>query len=590
MSLTDLLNQAQHLANQGRTEDAIGLYRSWLETSPPHMRFVALFNLGTLLGATRRHEEAVAVYRDALALKPDFFQARLNLGHQLEQQGRAEDALVHWGQAVSEMEAAGRPDKSLASHGMNNIARVLEQLRRFDEAEAAMKSSLAIDPEQPAVLQHYIHIRQKQCEWPVFQPLPGASLNQQLLATSPLAMLSATDDPALQLLSGLGFVRSKVKPAEPRPQPAAREGRRIRIGYLSGDLCLHAVGLLTVELFELHDRERFEVFGFCWSREDGTPLRQRIVAAFDHHIRIGAIDDAAAAQLIRSHGIDVLVDLQGLTSGARPDILSHRPAPLQLTYLGFPGPTALPGIDYVICDDFVYPPELEPYMTEKPLRLKQCFQSSDRQRLASPAPTRADCGLPEDAFVFCSFNNNFKFTPELFAVWMRILQQVPGSVLWLLADNRWAQDNMLASATAHGVDPARLLFAPRAVPRDYLARLTLVDLCLDTFPYNAGTTANDVLFMGTPILTCSGKTFVSRMAGSLLHAVGLPDLVTTSFEEYERKAVQLGRNPRMVATYKRYLQEHRQASALFDMPGLVRDLEQQMTRLLGEAAGAGAAA
>ena len=578
--LPELVDQAQELAGQGRSDLAMALYRDWLASAQQPLRFIAWFNLGTLLGAAGEPLQAQQAYREALALKPDFHQARLNLGHQLEQDRRVDEAMAEW-RRVLEAPDGAPPEPALRLHALNNLARALETARRYDEAEACMVQSLELDPDQPAVLQHYVHLRQKQCRWPAYQAVGAAGLNRQLLATSPLAMLAAHDDPALQLLAARNFVSTKVAPAVPRVPVAARAaGARIRIGYLSGDLCMHAVGLLIPELLELHDRARFEVLGFCWSRDDGSPLRQRLVAAFDRHHRIGALGDEEAARLIAAQQVDVLVDLQGLTSGARPDILSRRPARLQMAYLGFPGTCGLPAVDYVVADDYVVPQELEPFLTEKPLRLPQCFQVSDRRRTAAATPARSDCGLPEHGFVFCSFNNNYKFTPAMFGCWMRILAQVPDSVLWLLADNPWVQANLQQAARSQGVDPSRLVFAPRAQPADYLARLRLVDLFLDTFPYNAGTTANDVLFMGSPLLTLSGRSFVSRMAGSLLTAVGLPDLIAQDAAEYERKAVQIGRNPRRADSYRRYLDEHRAASALFDIPQWVRDFEDAVASAL----------
>jgi predicted O-linked N-acetylglucosamine transferase (SPINDLY family) len=342
---------------------------------------------------------------------------------------------------------------------------------------------------------------------------------------------------------------------------------------------MHAVGLLTVELLELHDRERFEVWAFSWSREDGTPLRARIRKAIDHYVPLAGVDDATAAKAIADAGIDILIDLQGLTNGARPAILGHRAAPVQVSYLGFPGTCGIPGLDWVIADRFVMPAELQPFSTEKPIYLPNCYQVSDRQREVGAMPTRAQYHLPEDAFVFCSFNNNFKFTEDVFRSWMRILKQVDRSVLWLLADNEWAKDNMLREADAHGVARERLIFAPRVAPPDYLARFQLADLMLDTFPYNAGTTASDALWMGLPIVTLSGRTYISRMAGSLLTNVGLPDLVTFTLADYERLAVQLGSNPLRVASYKRYLAEQGRQSPLFDVPAMVRDLDHELERL-----------
>jgi predicted O-linked N-acetylglucosamine transferase (SPINDLY family) len=451
-----------------------------------------------------------------------------------------------------------------------------------------MRRSLELKAAQPDVIQHYVHIRQKQCAWPHDLAVGEVTANQFLLGTSLLATMGLTDDPALQLLAAQRFVNDKV----PKPPPqalhaqAARRSGRIRIGYLSGDLHMHAVGLLTPELFELHDRSRFEVWGFCWTPESLQPQRLRILKALDHHVRLAGVDDHTAARLIAQAGIDVLVDLQGLTNGARPAILGERPAPVQVSYLGLPGTSALPGVDWMVADRYVMPPALLPYCTERPLYLPHCYQVSDRRREVAPRPERARYGLPEDAFVYCSFNNNHKFTAEMFGAWLRVLQAVPGSVLWLLADNDTARANMLAAAAAQGVAPERLVFAPRVSPAEYLARFALADLMLDTFPFNAGTTASDALWMGTPMVTRSGRTYISRMAGSLLTAVGLPDLVTDNLADYERLAITLGRQPARVASYKRYLAEHGRTSPLFDVPQIVRDIESEFERLALAARGA----
>lgn len=577
LPLSELMEAAQKLQAQGQMETAAGLYRQWLQGNDSAARHVAWFNLGTLLNSLGRTEEVEQAYREALALRPDFAQAHLNLGHQLERRGQVEAALAHWRQVIA-LDPA--PDLPVRLHAINNCARLLEVQRRYPEAQAYMAQSLALKPDQRDVIQHFVHLRQKQCQWPLYAPVARCTPNQLLTGTSALAMLSASDDPALQLMAAQRFVHERVPKMPDQPLHArgpARSGK-VRIGYLSGDLCLHAVGLLTVELLELHDRERFEVFGFCWSRDDGTPLRARILKALDHHVRIGGLDDERAATLITQLGIDVLIDLQGLTNGARPGILARRPAPVQVSYLGFPGCSAVPGVDWIVADPYVMPPALLPFHTEQPLVVPHCYQVSDRQREIGPTPTRAAAGLPEDAFVYCSFNNNFKFTEEVFSGWMRVLGQVPGSVLWLLADNEWAKENMLRQADAAGVARERLIFAPRVAPADYLARFQLADLVLDTFPYNAGTTASDVLWMGTPILTRSGRSYISRMAGSLLHAVGLPELAVDTAEAYERMAVTLGRQPQRIASYKRYLAEEGRRSRLFDIPARVRDLEDAFER------------
>ena len=581
MQLNELLDRAQSLAQRGLAEASAQLYENWIAHTESPWRHVACFNWGTVLGLMNRHAEAEQAYRRALTFHADFPQARLNLGHQLEHLGRPEEALAEWRTVVEVTESNPQGLREIRLHALNNLARLLEMQRRFAESEACLVKSLELKADQSDVLQHYVHIRQKQCEWPVYQAVGEVTPNQMMVGTSPLATLGLSDDPAVQLMAAQRFVHTRVPKPPAVPVHAGRPPRtgRIKIGYLSGDLCMHAVGLLTAELLELHDRSRFEVHGFCWSREDGTPLRARLRRAMDVFVPLAGVDDATAAQLIAQHGIDVLVDLQGITNGARPAILGHRPAPVQVSYLGLPATSGLPGVDWILADRFVMPPELLPYMTEKPLYVPHCYQVSDRQRESGAVPTRAQYGLPEDAFVFCSFNNNHKFTEPVFASWMRMLQQVPRSVLWLLADNEWSQENMLRQADAFGIARERLVFAPRVMPADYLARFPLADLFLDTFPYNAGTTASDALWMGLPILTCAGRTYIARMAGSLLTAVGLPDLITGSIDDYERLGVQLGNNPARIASYKRYLAEHGRQSKLFDVPGLVRDIETEFERL-----------
>ncbi|KQW41118.1 acetylglucosamine transferase [Pelomonas sp. Root662] len=580
--LPQVMDAASRLQAAGAADAAVLLYQNWVDATASPLRHVACFNWGAILGEQRRHAEAEAVYRMALSQAPTFAQARLNLGHQLEHQGREDEALAEW-RAVYEQdnpEGLGTDPLSLRLHAFNNAARLLEQQKRYDESEALMRRSLMLDPHQSDVAQHYVHIRQKQCAWPVYQTVGEVTHNHLLMSTSLLGMLDESDDPALQLLTAQRFVHEKVAKvsAAPLHKGRQREGK-IKIAYLSGDLHMHAVGLLTAELYELHDKSKFEVHAFSWSREDGTPLRARIKGAMDSYTPLHGVPDRRAAELIAEAGIDVLVDLQGLTSGARPGILAHRGAPIQVSYLGLPATSALPGVDWILADRFVMPPESLPYHTEKPIYLPNSYQVSDRKRVANTPPTRTQAGLPEDGFVFCAFNNNHKMSEQVWRCWMRVLRQVPGSVLWLLADNPFAQANLTRVAVEEGIAPERLVFAGRAQPADYLARFTLADLFLDTFPYNAGTTASDCLWMGTPILTRSGKTYISRMAGSLLTAVGLPDLITTTLDEYEQRAVQIGRQPARAASYKRYLAEHGRGSPLFDIPAIVRDIEREFERL-----------
>ena len=569
-----LLQTAERLNAAQRFNDVAALYQRWLGHCHSTVNYVIQFNLGVTLTQLGRLAEAEQAYQAAVAQNPDFPQAWFNLGTLQERQQQPQQALATWQSILDKGMVDPQQSRDLYLMVCNNLGRLLEETRQLQAAETILRTSLEADPAQPKVIQHWVHLRQKQCVWPVYAPPPGVTLGDLLKGSSPLAMLAGSDDPGLQLATAMHFAKERINVRVPELANVRSYGHsKVRIGFLSSDFCLHAVSLLTVELFELLDRERFEVYGFCWSREDGSALRARVKNAMDHFVLIGAMDDATAAQCIRNHEIDVLIDLHGLTSGARPNIVAYRPAPLQMTYLGFPGPTGLPSIDYVIADRYLIPDSERPYYSETPLYLAQIYQCSDRQRPVAELPTREQCGLPDDRFVFCSFNNNYKFNEEVFDCWMRILRRVPDSVLWLLADNQWAQANLVARAEQQGIDSQRLIFAPRVSPEQYLARYTAADLFLDAYPFNAGTTANDALWMGLPVLTRSGRTFASRMAGALLTSLELPELITTTVAEYEERAVQLATDPQLQASLRQRLVNSRETSVLFDSPRFVRDFE-----------------
>lgn len=573
-----LLETAERLNGAQRITDVAALYQRWLQHCHSSVNYIIQFNLGATLTQLGQIPAAERAYRAAIAQNPEFAQAWFNLGTVLERQQKPQEALAIWQSMLDDNLVDAAQSRELYLMTCNNLGRLLEETRQLKQSEAILRTSLEADPVQPKVIQHWVHLRQKQCVWPVYEPPAGLTRGDLLKASSPLALLAASDDPGLQLAAAVHFVKERVNVRVPALASAQGYGhQKLRIGFLSSDFCLHAVSLLTVELFELIDRERFEVYGFCWSREDGSALRERVRQAMDHFVRIDAMDDAAAAQCIRNHEIDILIDLHGLTSGARPDIPAYRPAVVQMTYLGFPGSTGLPGIDYVIADRYLIPDSEKAYYSETPLYLAQIYQCSDRQRPVAALPTRAECGLPQDRFVFCSFNNNYKFNEAVFDCWMRILQRAPESVLWLLADNPWAQENLCARARANGVDPARLLFAPRVAPAQYLARYSAADLFLDAYPFNAGTTANDALWMGLPVLTRSGRTFASRMAGSLLTALDLPELITTTLTEYEERAVELATQADLLPGLRERLHQGREHSALFDTPRFVRDFEDAIS-------------
>ncbi len=564
--------------------EQIDLYEVWLAHNDTPINYAAYFNLAVVLDQQKLHEKAEQAYRDSIVVHPDFLQGQFNLGALFERQSRIEDALNQWRRIIANYEytAISDEDKKIYILALNSLGRVLETERQFKESEQMLKQSLLLSPDQPKVISHWVHLRQKQCEWPVYEPIIGVSKAAMIAGTSALAMLSASNNPQEQLENSQSFVNEKVDLNLPNfvENQAPYEHKKLRIGYLSSDFRTHAVSLLTVELFELHNRDKFEIYGFCFTPPDDSALRERVVNAMDHFISVYDMSDEEAAKCIHANEIDLLVDLQGLTSGVRPNILAYRPAPVQVTYLGFPGTTALPNIDYVIGDEFLIPPELVPYFSETPLYMPHVFQVSDRKRPVGVKPTRESCHLPDDAFVFCSFNNNYKITEDMFACWMRILKRVPESVLWLLADNEWAHDNMVKSALSHGIEKERLIFASRVTPADYLARYRVADVFLDCTPFNGGTTANDALFMGLPILTLSGKTFASRMAGSLLHSLGLNELITYTFEDYEEKAVELAGNRAHVANLRLSIEARHSTCHLFDMPKQVRDIENLLEKAI----------
>ncbi|WP_020656713.1 O-linked N-acetylglucosamine transferase family protein [Massilia niastensis] len=580
LPILGLIAVAEQLTRDGQPQAAARLYRDWIAHHDSPALYVAHFNLGVLLANVNEHAGAEQSYRAALALVPDFPQAHLNLGTVLERMGRPEEALDAWRAVLARARPAAAEDQALLIHALNNLGRLLEIRRDNVAAEAMLARSLALDPKQPQAIAHWVHLRQKLCIWPAFAPFPGATHDDLLEAASALALLAESGDPAVQLAASQRYVDKKVLPLQAPLAPAdGYDHPRLRIGYLSSDFCNHAVSILSAELYALHDRSKVEVYGFSWSRDDGSALRARVVGAMDHYIRIDAMSDEEAARCIRDHEIDILVDLHGLTLGTRHDILSWRPAPVQVTYLGFPGTTALPAIDYVIADEFVFPEKLKPFFTEKPLYLPDSFQINDRERAIGPRPTRASVKLPDDAFVLCCFNSTFKITPEVFDAWLQILLRAPRSVLWLIADQDAVRVNLTKAAIERGVDPARLVFAERVAPENYLARYQVADLFLDTYPFNAGTTASDALWAGLPILTCSGDTFASRMAGSLLHAVDLPELVACDLSHYIETGVALASDPALTAAMKHKLHDTRLSCTLFDSPRLVRALEEQFMKI-----------
>jgi predicted O-linked N-acetylglucosamine transferase (SPINDLY family) len=383
------------------------------------------------------------------------------------------------------------------------------------------------------------------------------------------------DDAALQLRCARNLIGDRIgTPPPPKATGPAWRNDRIKVAYLSADFRRHATAYLIAELVERHERERFEVIGISFGPDDGSDMRARLEGAFDRFVDVTGSSDEAVAEQITRWRVDISVDLMGHTQYSRPGILAFRPAPIQTSYLGFPGTTGADFIDYVIADPIVLPFDRQPCFAEQIVHLPDCYQVNDTTRRIAPrTPTRQECGLPAEGFVFCCFNTSWKITPAVFDVWMQLLGVIPGSVLWLLRDNAEAEANLRNEAAARGVDPARLVFADRLAPEEHLARHRLADLFLDTLPYNAHTTASDALWAGLPLLTCRGETFAARVAASLLNAVGLPGLVTTSLEDYEALALKLGTDHALRRRLRASLEANRASCPLFDAGLFRRHLE-----------------
>ena len=575
MPFQDLIAAAEAIGAGRRLPEVIRLYGQWIAAQPPGTRDMqaAWFNFGVELSQSGATDAAVSAYRSALAIMPGFHPAAINLGLLLERHGHANAALQVWKEAV-------QPDDARTAL-LNQRARLLEQQGQLAEAGDLLRTSLLTHPAQPDVVQHWLHIRQKMCQWPVLaEIIPGLSRQDLLSQSGPLAALALTDDVQTQRIIAANWIGRKNPPAPERLAPARGYAHdRIRIGYLSSDFCSHAMSYLIAELFERHDRTRFEVFGYCASPEDGSPVRARVIAAFDHFVSVIAMTDEAAARRIRDDEIDILIDLNGLTAGCRMPVLRWKPAPVQATYLGFIGPVPLPELDYILCDDFVIPDAAAAAYQPAPLRIEGLYQANDSKRVVGPPMTRAQAGLPDGRYVFCCFSNHYKITEAMFAAWIDILRQTGDSVLWLVDDNQWSRQNLRLRALTGGVDPSRLIFAGRTDPASYMSRLALADLFLDTFPYNAGTIASDVIRMGLPLLTLAGQSFASRMAARMLHAIGADAGVTASYQNYVTVAIALATQPDRQAAYRALFTEQAWLTTIGDIAGFTKRFEATLRRV-----------
>ena len=528
------------------------------------------FGRGRLLHRLQHFELALADYQHAFTLNPDYAAAYFARGEVLGELGRSPEAMASLDRAL-----ALRPGYPEAHLGR---ARLLIKQRRHIEAIQAYERALACKSDLPFTPGLLLHAKMLVCDWREFDRdveriVAGVRRGERV--SNPFSLLAMSDEASIHYEGTRVFV-DKVAPEKHDlpPLPRRSVSEKIRIGYFSCDFREHPVAMLTTELFESHDRSRFEIVAFSLGPDDSSPARERLKKAFDRFIDIDTRTDRDAAELVRENSIDIAIDLCGHTSGGRMGIFSRRAAPIQATWLGYAGTTGAGYFDYLIGDPTVIPPEHRPYYSEKIAYLPHCYLPNDSTRVIAERPTREQVGLPTQGFVFCSFNNSYKFTPDVFSSWARILSRVEGSVLWLAHNEPTAANNLQHEAERRGIDPKRVIFAGRTstLPQ-HLARLQVADLFLDTLPYNAHSTALDALWAGLPVLTRLGGSFAGRVAASALRAIGLPELVTTSLSEYEELAVELATHPQRLADIKQRLAHNRLTTPLFDSHSFVRQLE-----------------
>jgi predicted O-linked N-acetylglucosamine transferase (SPINDLY family) len=580
LPIGELVETAIGLASQGEPKLARDLYRGWLAANPDNpQRFVAHFNCSALDSELGETDAAAKELNAAITVNPDFVPAYINLGGILERAGNVNSALEHWNMAARRPRPVSGLAVSYTATALRQIARVLSDHHRSEDAEAAIRLCLEIDPSQEDMIEQLLAMRLAQCKWPVIEPLDRLDRDTLVRSIHPLSLGVYTDDPLFHLGATERYSRERdfdpkeKTPFDRRNAPVDATGRRLRIGYVSSDLRDHAIGYLMSELFELHDRSKVEVFAYYCGPQSTMPLHARIKAAVEHWTDISKLSDDHAAKKIAEDGIDILVDVNGHTRDARTAVFARRPAPIQVNWLGYPGTMATPYHHYIIADEWIIPPGSEFYYTERVARLP-CYQPNDRKRvIAEQRPTRAGAGLPDDAFVFCCFNGTHKISRFTFDRWLQILSRVPRGVLWLLDTAETTKQRLGDYAEKHGVSRSRIFYAPKLQNAHHLARYPLADLFLDTVPYGAHTTASDSLWMGVPVLTLSGRGFASRVCGSLVRSAGLPDLVVSRPEDFVERAVELGNNPSAIQALKAQLEASRSSCVLFDTNLLARHLE-----------------
>jgi len=560
-------NKGVTLNELKRYDEAIAHYDKALELNPDYAE--GWHNKGVTLNELKRYDEALDHYDKALSLNPGYAEGWSNIGNILNELKRYDEALIYYDKALGL-----KPDYV---EGWYNKGVTLNELKRYDEAITHYAKALSLKPNIDWVYGDLVAIKMKICDW-LDLDYSLEYLSKRILANekvaNPFLMLVLNANIFLHKKTSENYIKSRylsnpiLGPINKRPL-----NEKVRIGYFSADFRRHPVAFLIAELFELHDKSQFEIYAFSLVKDMGE-MRDRLNKAFDHFIDVQGMSDAEIANLSRDLGIEIAVDLTGFTQHSRTGIFAHRAAPIQVNYLGYPGTLGADYMDYIIADRTLISPELQPYYTEKVVYLPNSYQVNDRKRIISERQfTRQELGLPEDGFVFCCFNNNFKILPATFASWMRILKAVEGSVLWLFRDNSSAAENLKKEAENHGISSDRLMFAERMLLSEHLARHRNADLFLDTFPYNAHTTSSDALWTGLPLLTLMGQSFASRVAASLLNAIDLPELITTNQEQYEALAIELATNPQKLAKIKLKLANNRLTTPLFDTPLFTKNLE-----------------
>lgn len=589
LSLGDMINAVGRLTAAGQTAAAEQIYKVWIQFNPDHPQlFVALFNCATLQSGTGGVEAAIAQLERAIALNPDFLPAYINLGGLQERAGGLEAAIATWNAAATRPLAVTGSNAHYVFSAYKQIARALLDVQQSARAEAALWRCADLDPSQMDTIGQLVAARLGQCKWPPLEPWERVDRRALLRGMNPLSMAAYSDDPLLQLASGAAFAERdgscapEAIVAERRDAPIDLTGRRLRVGYVSSDLRDHAVGYLMAELFELHDREKVEVFAYYCGPPATDALNARTQAAVEHYADIRGMTDDEAARRIADDRIDILVDVNGHTRDSRTPVFARRPAPILVNWLGYPGTMGSAFHHYIIGDPWIIPPQNERYYSEAVRRIP-CYQPNDRKRIVAQArPARADAGLSDDAFVFCCFNGPQKITPFTFDRWMEILKRTPGSVLWLLDSNPETNARLREQARLRGVDSTRLVFAPKQPNPVHLARYPLADLFLDTAPYGAHTTASDALWMSVPVLTLSGRGFASRVCGSLVSSAGAPELVCETAEDYVEKAVALGNDREATRALRDKLEAVKSTCVLFDMDLLVRSVEDLFHEMAAE--------